>query len=97
MLFWCFYIVYYIVYRISFEKKPQWYVVSLEIWLDAVFFVDMMRNFTQPYKENDRYVYDRKAIAIRYIKTWFGFDLYAFFPLAYLRYISNYDKGDHNE
>jgi hypothetical protein len=69
----------------------------LEIWLDAVFFVDMMRNFTQPYKENDRYVYDRKAIAIRYIKSWFGFDLYAFFPLAYLRYISNYDKGDHNE
>lgn len=67
MLFWCFYIVYYFVYRISFEKKPSWTVVSLEIWLDVIFLFDMLRNFTQPYRENGKLITNRKQIAIRYL------------------------------
>jgi hypothetical protein len=36
---------------------------------------------------------NRKKIAINYIKTWFILDIYAFYPLAYLRYISVWDEG----
>jgi hypothetical protein len=82
-----------VVSRISFEKKPQLFVVYLEYYMDVVYLIDMIRNFTEPYMKSGRIVTDRGKIACHYLKTWFIFDLYAFYPLAYMRYISKWEDG----
>ena len=81
-----------IVARTAFENKPQFFVVILDFYLDFIFIIDMVRCFTQPYVTSDgKTVYNRRKIASHYAKTWFILDLYAFYPLTYLRYISNWD------
>ena len=61
--------------------------------MDVVYLIDMIRCFTQPFSMDGRVVYNRKDIANHYLKTWFIFDIYAFFPLAYFRYVSDYNAG----
>ena len=68
-------------------------VVLLEFYMDVVYLIDMIRCFTQPFSMDGRVVYNRKDIANHYLKTWFIFDIYAFFPLAYFRYVSDYNAG----
>lgn len=85
----------FIIARVSFELKPQFFVVILEIYMDIIYLVDMFRCFTEPYVQNDGKIIDnRRKIAIQYLKTWFIPDLYAFYPLAYLRYISKWEDGN---
>ena len=66
-------------------------MVLLEFYMDIVYLVDMFRCFTQPFVKDGRIVRNRKEIINNYLRTWFILDLYGFFPLAYLRYISDYD------
>ena len=86
-----------VVGRISFERKPEIEMVYIEFYMDAVFLVDMIRSFTQPYMEGTRLITNRRAIAMRYFKTWFIFDLYSFFPLALIRYRSSWEEGGKDE
>jgi len=93
MLCHCMYYQIFVVSRISFEKKPRMFVVYLDNYMNVVFLIDMIRSFTEPYMEKGRIVTRTKDIAIHYLKGWFIWDLYAFFPLAYLRYVSNWELG----
>lgn len=87
----------FIVARVSFEEKPQYHVVIIEAYMDFIYLIDMARCFTEPYvAEENKVVDNRKKIANRYIKTWFFWDLYAFYPLAYLRFISSWEGGTEN-
>jgi len=61
--------------------------------MDIVYIIDMVRNFTEPYMKDGRLETNTRSIAIQYVKTWFLLDIYAFYPLAYLRYISKWEDG----
>jgi hypothetical protein len=94
MLLNCLSIMIFVIGRIGFEKKPWYYVVVYDCYLDFVFFIDMIRIFTTPiFNESGKMITNRKLIAKAYITTWFLFDLWGFYPLSYLRYSSNYDEG----
>jgi len=84
----------FVVARVGFEEKPWLYVVYYDCYLDLVFFIDMLRIFTTPiFNESGKMITNRKLIARAYITTWFLFDLWGFYPLAYLRYISVWEDG----
>ena len=93
MLVHCLYYQIFVVSRISFEKMPWIYVVYLDNYMNCVYFIDMIRNFTEPFMRDGRLIINRRLIAVNYIKTWFLFDVYAFYPLAYLRFMSRYEDG----
>lgn len=42
-------------------------------------------------------VYNKKQIAMKYVKTWFLFDLYAFYPFGLFRYYSDWNEGGKDE
>jgi hypothetical protein len=94
MLIHCLYVLLHVVIRISFEGKPGFEVVMLEFYIDLVWLVEMIRIFNSPYfNENGKMVYNKKLIAKKYLKSWFIFDLYAFVPLALIRYRSDWEAG----
>jgi len=65
-----------------------------DFWLNIVYIVDMVRIFTSPYQnKHGKFVYNKKQIAVRYLRTWLLFDIYAFYPLGFLRYISKWEEG----
>ena len=94
MLMNCMSVMLFVVARVGFEEKPWYYVVMYDCYLDAVFLVDMIRIFTTPiFNESGKMITNRKVIAKAYITGWFIFDLWGFYPLAYLRFISVYEDG----
>jgi hypothetical protein len=97
MLICCLYIQLFIIARSAFEDTPNRLVVFIELFLEIVFAVDMFRCFTLPYWKDNRWVRNRKSIANRYLKSWFLYDLYCFYPLANFRYMIVWDEGYHNE
>jgi len=89
MLVHCVYILAFCVARVAFEEKPWIYVVYLEVYLDFVFLLDMVRIFNSPVLDKmNKPIYKRVPIFKKYLGGWFWFDLFAFFPLAYFRYNS---------
>ena len=80
--------------RIAFEEKPWYYVVIYEYYLDAVFFIDMLRIFNTPiFTDSGKLVMDRKVIAKKYLQGWFVLDLWSFYPMAFWRYRSSRVDG----
>jgi hypothetical protein len=77
--------------RVAFELKPHWYSLAFEFTLDLVFFIDMVYTIGTNQIGHKRGELKKKNK--QYFSTWFVADLYGFFPLAYLRHISNYDDG----
>ena len=98
ILIHCIYTLIFSVGRVAFEEKPKQVTVILESYLTLVFFFDMVRCFTMPITNSSgQVVYKRSTIMCLYIKKWFWFDFFAFYPLAYLRYNSNYSDGSFND
>mmetsp|Transcript_31638 Transcript_31638/g.48393 ORF Transcript_31638/g.48393 Transcript_31638/m.48393 type:complete len:83 (-) Transcript_31638:2662-2910(-) len=65
--------------------------------MNFIFAFDMLRNFLQPFvNEQEKYITVPKVIGWRYLKTWFGWDLFAFFPLALIRANSEHSEGGYN-
>ena len=95
MLPHCIFILVFILMRVAFEKdKPPLWQVKMDFWLDFVYAIDMARQFLQPYQnENGKIVYNKKQIAYRYLFSYFIFDLYAFYPLGLLKYLSHWEDG----
>jgi hypothetical protein len=92
------YYLLYVVYRISFEKKPKVWVIAVDFIMDIFYLVDMLRILTTPYyNSSGKIETNKRAIFRRYAGSWLLFDLYAFFPLAYLRYISDYSAGGYDD
>ena len=98
MLIWCFFIIFSYLMRFAFENgKPEIYVIYMDICLAIFYFIDIIRIFTSPFQVDNKWVYNRKRIAKNYLTGWFFLDIYAFFPLAYLRYRSRREDGSLNE
>ena len=87
-----------IVARAAFEDKPNWYSTLLELFMNAVFFVDMIRNFLQPYMQENNVMQHRFcSIFCNYIKGWFILDICSFVPIAYFRSVSNWEDGSQTD
>jgi hypothetical protein len=94
MLVHCIYVCIIVVFRISFENKPSLGIVLFDVYMDVAYAIDMFRIFNQPYfNENGKLETNKKRIAMRYLKSWLLFDIYAMYQLAYLRYRSSRDEG----
>jgi hypothetical protein len=81
--------VVYIPFKAAFEQEPTWGTVYFDFYLDLIFFIDIVIIFNMPlYDKKSRLITDRKFISMRYIKSWFIFDLIVLLPLSYFRKIS---------
>ena len=63
-------------------------------WLDVVYLIDMVRIFSSPFtNDNGKLVYNKKQIALKYFKSYFFFDMFAFYPIGFLRSNSEWKDG----
>ena len=77
-------------FKAAFEYEPSWTSVYFDLYLDIVFFADILITFNMPlYDEKSRLITDRKVISLKYLRTWFLVDLIICFPLSYLRKTSH--------
>lgn len=98
MLAHCCEILAFSIARVAFEQKPWIYVVYIEWYMDIVYLIDMIRIFGSPITgDNGKFIYNRKTIIKNYLTGWFLWDLFAFYPLAYLRFISNRADGGRDD
>ena len=72
-----------IPYDVAFvEPSDEWTFWSvLNIFIDVLFWCDILLTFNTTYKDGQQFVTDRKRIAKRYLKCWFWIDLCAALPL----------------
>lgn len=71
----------------SDQEDPAWDI--FDMFVDCVFFVDMVLTFFSAYWDDERLVVSLKSIAINYIKFWFWIDLISIFPFEQIM-----DSGD---
>ena len=70
------------------------------IFIDFIYIIDLILNFFRPYQKFDEtFIKKPKFIFIRYLKTWFFWDLIQCFPFfTYFRFFENfYMKKNSNE
>ena len=73
-------------FKLTFWEKTEPYAwVYYDLFLDVLFFADILIRFNTPIYSSGRFITDRKHIAKTYLKTWFVLDLLACLPLSYLR------------
>lgn len=53
---------------------------GIDLFVDCVFYVDMLLTFFTPYFDNDKLMFSMKSIACNYLKFWFWIDLVSIFP-----------------
>ena len=61
------------------------YVKWQAIFVDFIFFLDIIIKFNTPVYKQGRLVTNRKQIALLYVKTWFILDFLALIPFSFLR------------
>jgi len=94
----CMYILIMYLMRFAFENgKPNPIVIFIDLYLNFVFLIDMIRCFTVPYTEHNKDILKKKMIARRYVQFWFWIDVYGFYPLAWLRWRSRREDGSLDE
>lgn len=72
--------------------------ITVEFILLAVFIVDMIINFNLAfYDENDKIVYDRKAIARQYLRRMFWIDLIGVIPFYVIALEISGEMGNENQ
>lgn len=72
-------------YRIAFYDVDGTGWIIVDYLTDIIFTIDIVLNFFSAYYDNnDELVYNRKVIAIRYLKSWFFVDLISVLPLSLL-------------
>lgn len=98
MLLHFFYYLFFVIGRVAFEykDKPHVVIVYLDFYMNIVYLVDMFRCFTEPYTQDGKVIMQRRRISIHYVKTWFFIDLYCFYPLTFLKFISEWEGGNLN-
>ena len=88
-------IAFIITFKIAFEEKPNDLSVHFELYMNTIFFIEMIRTFFTPYWDDkfQIYVVSLKLIAKRYMKSWFLLDIISFMPVTYFRSISVWEDG----
>jgi len=84
-----------VIARAAFEDKPKWYSLYLENYMNIVFFLAMIKQFTNPRIDLDKQTvkFTFCSIIFEYFKGWFLIDLFCFIPIAHLRAASNWENG----
>ena len=73
-------------FEISFivSSEPVWSLFVCNRIIDLIFLADIVLSFFVPYrmspKQGSRWVYDSRRIARRYLRSWFGLDLFTAIP-----------------
>ncbi len=67
---------------INFDP-PAWMDIG-NIIVNLFFFTDLLVNFRTAHLEKGRTIKDPKAISKKYLKSWFGLDLFATIPFDYI-------------
>jgi len=67
------------------ELEEDWAFVYYDIFLDILFFIDILIRFNTPIYLEGRLITDRKIIVVAYLKSWFFLDLLACLPMSFLR------------
>ena len=92
------FLAFWIVARVSYERKPKTPTVVIEWYINILFAVDMARIFLTPVPNEDNIIqYNYRFIADKYLKTWLLFDIFAFLPLGMIRKNSVWEEGGKNE
>ena len=87
-----------IPFKLAFmEDNEDWFYVIYDLFLDLLFFTDILIRFNTPIYSQGRLITDRKLIARNYFKTWFFFDLIACLPMSYIRKNSEHWPRGSNE
>jgi hypothetical protein len=73
------------------DEKESQYMLIYDLFLDALFFVDILIKFRTPVYSESRLITDGWQIAKKYIQSYFFIDLVLCFPLSYFLYAS-YDR-----
>ena len=78
-------------YRNAFVDYDNLGWITVNLFLDAGFFVDIVLNFYMAYYDDtDDIVDDRKKIAKRYLRSWFLLDMVSVLPISEAMQTSNY-------
>lgn len=67
------------------ESGEEWGYVYYDIYLDLLFFIDLIVKFNTPVYQEGRLITNRKTIVMAYLKGWFILDLLSCIPFAYIR------------
>jgi hypothetical protein len=71
----------YFVYSVCFFPTLSSAQQKFDIFVDSSFFVDIIVNFLSVTQDkNGIYEFNRKKLAINYIKSWFFLDILTIFP-----------------
>jgi len=100
----CFYllhkiaIMFYIPYVAAFvTTKPYISMVYFEIYLDLVFLVEIVSTFYMPYlNDQQRLVTNHRAIAKKYLQSYFLVEVFTLFPFSLFRYRSDHWANEKN-
>lgn len=100
----CFYlfhkvlVMFYIPYVAAFvTTKPYLSMVWFEIYLDLVFFLEIISTFYMPFlNDQQRLITDRRSIARKYLTSYFIFEVFALFPFSIFRYRSDHWPNEKN-
>ena len=65
---------------ISFIENMSYQLFIIEIFVDSMFFIDILFNFLTPYEKNDKLITNKYLIAKNYASGWLFPDLLACFP-----------------
>ncbi len=77
------------IYRYVFYPFDTTSLLFLfEIFLDFSFILDIFLHFITPYYVNNKLYYDKKSIAINYIRTWLFWDVISSIPLCLVLFIN---------
>lgn len=83
------YIAFAMPYKISFQLDPSWDDVYIDNYISLVFLVDTAIVFFTPVPDKEgKLIYDKRRIAMLYIKRWFFVDIILCFPFSYFRVTS---------
>ena len=68
-------------FKYSFIEQEYYEWEAFDTIIDIIFFIDLIFVFITPYMDqNDKLVFSKKKIAIRYLKFWFWIDICSIFP-----------------
>ena len=87
-----------IPFKVTFMLKTEdWAYVYYDLFVDFIFFIDIIIKFNTPIYKQGRLMTDRKQIALLYVKTWFILDFLALIPFSFLRKNSEHWPRGKNE
>ena len=69
---------------------------GFEILFNVVFVMDIVVSFNCAYHAHGQIIYDRKRIAIRYLKTWFIVDVLSTFPWHFFLEEMAFESNEYN-